>query len=66
MRIRPSWNCARAWLEEEEEKIFYNSFEEHEEKERTLAKVKAWLGTFRTLLQNKHKLSDVMMLRRRR
>ena len=50
-------------LDEEEEKIFHNNFEEHEKKEGTLAKMKAWLGTFGSLLQNK--LPDVMMSRRR-
>ena len=50
-------------LEEEEEKIFYNNFEEHEKNEGALAKMKAWLGTFGALLQSK--LSGMMMSRRR-
>ena len=53
----------REVLDEEEEKIFHNNFEEHEKKEGTLAKMKAWLGAFGSLLQNK--LPDVMMSRRR-
>ena len=40
-------------LDEEEEKIFHNNFEKHEKKEGALAKMKAWLGTFGSLLQNK-------------
>ena len=51
-------------LDEEEEKIFHKNFEEHEKKEGTLAKMKAWLGNFGSLLQNK--LPGMMMSRRNR
>ena len=50
-------------LDEEEERIFHPNFAEHEEKEGTLSKVKMWLNTFGSLLQNR--LSDMMMKRKR-